>query len=310
MTDRTELSRKAHELRTQEGRSWEYIGGFLGVHRKTAKRLADEFLKETPSSDAITVGFSSFPPTIGGNDISLERFQPIHVYGDAVLTCDWHVPLHDPRMVNSLLEIAHAKNMKKLVIAGDFFNQDATSQYLPHQREAKLEREREDAIEIFTALLQVFDEVIFTSGNHDYRLVKFWNHTLDFEYLVRWMLEPVGQIALDKITISYLDYLIYHPSHDRDIYVCHPENFSSQPLNIARSLVPKYNMSVLTAHSHHFAQGVAADGKHLVFDGGGLFSLNKTEYIKRTNRHHVWAQGFYVFQDGIAQAYSPLYGNM
>ena len=300
--ERNELRRKAHDLASQNC-SWTHIGSVLGVHRTTAKRLAEEFLEAVPEEP---VGY----PVVSGNNISLDRFQPMHVYGDAVISCDWHIPLHDPGMVNSLIRLAYEQKIKKLVIAGDLFNMDSTSQYLPHQREANLTVERADATEIMDALLDVFEEIDLSSGNHDFRLVKFWNHTLDFDYLVRWMLADLGEAKLARLNVSYLDYLIYHPSPDHSIYVCHPENFSNAPLTVARSLVPKYGMSVLTAHSHHFAQGVALDGRNLVFDGGGLFSLEKTEYIKRTNKHHFWAPGFHVFKDGVAYPYSPLYRNL
>jgi predicted phosphodiesterase len=302
------LQKEAYSLKSaSSSATWSSIGETLEVSPKVAKKLVQEY-----TASSLSIMTPTGAPVIAGNDIELARFQPLHVYGNAVLSCDWHVPLHDPHMVNKLLELAYTKGLKQLIIAGDFFNMDSVSQYLPHQPEANIVRERNDGREIFEAIFEVFDRVVLSMGNHDFRIAKFWGHTLDFEYLMKWLLEGMDPVKLSKLEVSYLDHLIYHPTADDkdNIYVCHPENFSSSPLTIARALVPKFNMGVLTAHSHHFAQGIAADGQHLVFDGGGLFSLNKTEYIRRTNRHHRWTPGFHVFEDGIAQAYSPVYRNL
>lgn len=285
-----ENQRSAYELREQRGLTWEKIGDTLGVSRHTAKRLYDQYI-----------------PIV--NSYPIKRFEPIHVYGDAVISCDWHVPLHSPTMVNHLLEKASHHDMKQLVIAGDLFNMDTFSHFLPHQPEAKFELEREEATKLIDAALDVFDEVIISWGNHDFRLVRFLGFELGFEYLIRWVLAELGEEKLSRVVVTDLDYLLYHPG-PVDIRLCHQKNFSKIPLTVPRQLAQKYHMSCLAAHSHHFAQGVALDGENLIFEGGGLFDRTRTEYVQRTTLHHQWVQGFYIWEDGVCHPYSPIYNNL
>lgn len=294
----TDTIKVAYELRSM-GLTWEEVGRELEVSRKTARRLYDKHIVNV-------IG----PPQVVANYIEIpKRFEPIHVYGDAVISCDWHVPLHSTRMVNSLLDKAYEMDIKQLVIAGDLFNMDNFSHYKPYQPEASFEFEREQAIHLLNTALEVFETITICWGNHDFRIVKFLDFKVSFEYCLRWCLEALGPEKHARINISDLDHLVYHPGF-YDIRLCHQENFSKVPLTVPRQLVPKYEMSVLSAHSHHFAQGVALDGHNLIFEGGGLFSPEITQYIKRTNTHHKWVQGYYVWKDGICHPFSPIYHNV
>lgn len=295
MNNRELAREKAFELRNK-GLTWEYIGSVLEVSRKTAKRLFDEYVNEEKKEEVI-------------GPLLLERFNPLQIYGDCMVTCDWHVPLHSPRLVNKLFEIAYKNDIKKLIIGGDFFNMDHASSYLPHQPEAGFKREREEGTNIIDAALDVFDDIYFSWGNHDYRIVKLWGYKHSFTAAMNWVLEDLGD-KLDRVHFTDLDYVEYYPVKGQKIRICHPVNFSTAPLTVARGLVPKYLCDVMTAHSHHFAQGVALDGVHRVYDGGGLFEPKITEYVQKTNKFHHWVQGFHMFKDGLCHPYSPVYGNL
>lgn len=288
---------KVIELKNQ-GYSFNYIGGLLGLDKRTVKKWYED-----------TASVKGLQQVVIQHPFSYDRFEPLHVQGDAIITSDWHVPLHNPDLINKMIEVAGANNIKQLIIAGDFFNLDGFSTYAPHQPEAAFEIERAEALHIMGILLDVFDDIYFSWGNHDHRIARFLNFKLSFEYCMKWILADLGEERLSKIHFSDLDHLMYHTS-ERDFRVCHPPHFSAVPLTVPRKLAQKYGCSIMTAHSHHCAMGVALDGWNLVIDTGGFYDKRKTEYIQRTTTHHEWVPGFVLFKNEAPTLYSPLFNNM
>ena len=50
--------------------------------------------------------------------------QRVTIYGDCIVTSDWHVPYLDLSLAEKVLEVARKNKIKKIVIAGDFLNLD------------------------------------------------------------------------------------------------------------------------------------------------------------------------------------------
>lgn len=275
----------------------------------------DEALEDFPEVEPLDIHVDT--PWIPHNKGPIERFEPLTVVGDAIVTCDFHIPLHDPILINTMINVARIHKIKKLIIGGDYYNMETFSSFLPYQPEAALDIERYDGTYIMKALLQTFDEIIFIWGNHDFRLTRKLGFKRSFEECMRWMLSDLTEKEMKKIKFSELDYMYYYPEPKTDIVlpfgrkfrICHPRNFSSVPLTVGRKLAQKYNCSIITAHSHHFAIGVAPNGVDLVLEGGGFFDKDRTEYIQRTTNHHEWVQGFTMFKDGLPTLISPAIGN-
>ena len=241
---------------------------------------------------------------------SFERFQPIVIKGgDLIAMPDWHIPLHDPHIINAMIKVAIEHNIKRLVIYGDYFNLDSFSHFLPHQAEAELQIERKMGVAIMEKLLDVFDEVIMSWGNHEHRMARSLDFKMSFVDCMLFLFRELDPEKLKRIKISELDYVMYE-TELRDVRFCHQTNFSKIPLTVPRQLAMKHHCTVVCGHSHHFAMGVALDGVNLIMEGGGAFDKAKIEYIKKTNTHHEWAQGFYMFKEGVPFPFAPVLGNL
>lgn len=306
---------EVHRLRNQEDLTWEVIGARLGFSARTAARRYETYLdleqppvEELLDDEQFSVSVTS--DYVPEDKEPLDRFKPLKVYGDCMVTMDYHIPLHDAPLINEMIRVAKDQQHNQLIIAGDYWNMDTFSSFLPHQPEAAWPVERDDGNIIMKTLLRTFDEIYMCWGNHDFRLAKATGFKHSFTECMKWALAGLDSDELSRIHFSDLDYILYYPGDDREYRVCHPRNFSSIPLAVPRQLAPKYDSSIITAHSHHCAMGVAVNGTDLIIDGGGFFDKTRTEYIQKTSKFHEWVPGFVEFVSGIPQLYSPVFGNL
>lgn len=283
-------------LRDIEDRTWTYIGNAVSLDRRTVKKWY-----EAGSNTAVRL-ISEQPI------VDTAQFQPMVADGDMLVTCDWHIPLHDPIMVNNVINKAHEENIKTLVIGGDYWDMTSYSHFAPHQREAPFEVERSTGLEIMDALTDTFDEILVFWGNHDWRFMRINEFKFSFKYGMEMLFQPLGKKKLAKLTFSNLDHM--YLEQFKEFRFNHQTNFSKIPLTVPRTLAQKYHCSIITAHSHHCAMGVALDGENIIIEGGGLFDKKVTEYIQKTTTHHDWVQGYTMFKNGIPTLFSPLFGNI
>lgn len=316
-----EISRVV-SLRDSENKTFKEIGAILGFSERTAKRRYQAgVLAETSTELAATEEFplvdelelpeiTSRVPTLDRGLI--ERFTPLTAEGDAFVISDIHVPLHDARLFNLMLQSAEKANTDQLIINGDYWHQEFASSFLPFQPEANLEAERYHGNVMMKTLLGIFDHVWLTCGNHDFRLVKKTGFRYSFQECMDWMFVALTDEERSRLYITSLDYMYYWPTEDweQPIRVCHPRNFSVQPLTVSRALAVKYGTHVLTGHSHHLSMGFDQSGTYLIGDTGGFFDPYRTEYIQSTGKGHNWVQGWWEFKDGIPTIKSPLLNNV
>lgn len=277
-----------------------------GILHRSADGLVDTELETFPGEDEIIVKVSS--DFLNEEIAAIERFKPLVREGNAMLTCDFHIPLHDPSLINVLIRAAKKNRIKSLIIAGDFFNMDEFSSYPPVQPEAKFKIERKQGNLVLKTLLRWFDDIDIIWGNHDFRLARSMGYKYSFTECMKWCLSGLTEKEMAKLRFSDLDYMHYYPTPDRKIHICHPSNYSDVPLAVGLKLAKKYSCGVYTAHSHHCAIGVAPNGSDLIIEGGGFFDKTRTEYIQRTTYNHEWIQGFFFFKDGIPHMVSPVTG--
>ncbi len=267
----------------------------IGVSEATIRRVLAK------SENQVAVPDSKFDLGIV-DDIVLDK--PITHIGEAIITADWHFPLFSPTLGNQVLEIAKTNNIKTLVIGGDLFNMDALSRFEPKQESADLWKEIQVTLDCMSVLVDYFDKIYIIKGNHDERLSKALGFKLQFKQAIRLVLDDLGDKALEKIEISNLDHMWIRPEiipPYREVstiswYVCHPTTYTQVALAKTRLLADKLNTNVITAHSHHFAQGWARDGKKIVAEVGGLFDSTKTEYLASSTSYPQWVNGFMWLQ--------------
>lgn len=221
------------------------------------------------------------------------------------ITADWHIPLYDPDYVNRFIEDARDLGAKDLILAGDFFNFDALSQYFPKQDNANMQKELEEAHLVMRTLLESFDNLVYVWGNHDARLHKALGFAIQFREAMKLVFGELGSEALGRIHFTNLDHIWLGGEDENRWYICHPANYTRVPLSTARALATKYNANVVTAHSHHCAVGYSIDGSRVVAEIGGLFDRRKTGYLQRSTTFPTWTQGYGFLTDGVLTVRSP-----
>jgi hypothetical protein len=248
---------------------------------------------------------------------------------NAMVTADWHIPVFDPFLTNQMILEAQARNIKTLVIAGDYFNFDALSQYDPKQETAGLDRELAEGLAVMRVLDRTFDRIIYVWGNHDVRMHRALGYKTQFKSAMQMTFGALGLELLSKIEFTNLDHIwlvLGEPDFEEEDengqarelydryrpekrwYICHPQAYSSIPLSGARRLVSKHNANVVTAHSHHCAIGFGPDGVLQAVEAGGLFDRKKTAYLKRSTTFPTWQQGYGFLLGGRFHLRSPLWG--
>jgi hypothetical protein len=209
--------------------------------------------------------------------------------GDFVLTSDWHVPYHDADICNKMIAMAHKFDLNRLIIAGDFFNQDAFSHYLSMDA-IDFGEEKAIATDIMEKLCLSFDEIYILTGNHDIRLLKMLSFKLRIEDVWKMVTTEIGR----QIKISEYPYLKINDKW----HITHPKNFSVMPTSVARRMNHKYQQSVGVAHGHQMGITYSPSGKEVLFDTGGMFDQEKIEYSRMNDTtHSEWQTGFNIIKN-------------
>jgi len=223
--------------------------------------------------------------------------------GDWMLTSDWHLPIVDYSLVDRMVNDAIKLGVKNLCIAGDWFNFDALSDYMPKQSDAALPRELQDSNRLMDWLLDVFEVIVITLANHDVRLVKTLGYRMRFDHSMRVCFYDVPLEKMARVKITNLDYVIIDSAGEK-WRVCHSNSYSKNQLVHPSQFAEKYRMNVASGHRHHHAIGFSTSG-YRVLELGGLFDTARTEYLQRwTNSFPRWQPGYSALIEG--RVYCPM----
>lgn len=209
--------------------------------------------------------------------------------GDFVITSDWHIPYYDADACNKMVAIAERMDVSKIIIAGDFFNQDAFSHYV-NNNVVDFGTEAATATEVLDKLCTAFDEIYITTGNHDIRILKLLTYRLQSREFWKMISTEIGR----QIKVSDYPYLRLNDKW----HITHPQNFSVQPTSVARKMNHKYQMSVGVAHGHQMGVTYSPSGGDVLFDTGGMFDQDKIEYSRMCDTtHSEWQTGFSIIKN-------------
>lgn len=220
--------------------------------------------------------------------------------GAGAVTADWHHPLANYDLINSFLDHAVEVGATNwLVVAGDWFNIDALSAFdFKDEQNAGLEQEMYGSNITMKRVLQVFDKVYLSWGNHDARVHKSLGYKVSFARAMKMMFADIDTELFEKVSLSNLDH-IYIDTPNGPYMVCHPAAYTSVPLTSARKLASKELCHVITGHSHHTAVGHDPSGSFVCAEVGGFFDADKTKYLQRTTTFPKWQNGYgFIDSDG------------
>lgn len=228
-------------------------------------------------------------------DVVMEKPLVIDVrkQGPGAVTADWHHPLANYDLINSFIDHAVSIGATNwLLVAGDWFNIDALSQFdFKDDSGANLMRETYASNLTMEKLLTVFDKVYLSWGNHDARVHKALGYKVSFARAMRMMFADLDQELFERIELSNLDYVRIETPNG-PYTVCHPKTYNSMPLSTARKLASTQLTHIITGHSHHTAVGHDPSGEFVCAEIGGFFDAAKTKYLQRTTTFPKWQNGY------------------
>jgi len=215
------------------------------------------------------------------------------------VTADWHHPLTNYGLVNTFID--HARDIEAtnwLLVAGDWFNLDALSAFDFKQPTADMESELYGSTETMDRVLDSFDEVILSWGNHDARVHKALGYKVPFAQAMQMMFYDLDRSKLDRIRFTNLDN-VWIDTPRGPYCVAHPKSYSSIPLTAARRMASKHLAHIITGHSHHTALGHDVSGTFVCAEIGGFFDAAKTGYLQRSTTFPCWQNGWgFIDRDG------------
>lgn len=221
-----------------------------------------------------------------------EMGKPLHIEGDAMVIGDIHVPTTDYDFAQLVGAVAKTHKIKKLIIAGDFFNMDIFSSYPQITRVATWEQEKEASKQLIDEWLLWFDSIDILMGNHDRRLQKFTMGHLSDKDVFAHLLHS------DKVNSSNWGWCTLQ-SGDKLWRITHPKNYSINQLTVADVLASKFQQNIISHHEHHLAKGWDRHKRYVIINNGGLFDEEKMAYVVMDDsKHSGMAKGFTMIKNG------------
>jgi predicted phosphodiesterase len=158
---------------------------------------------------------------------------------------DLHVPCHDKAWIETVVNYALSKNIRRLLIAGDLLDLAQFAKW-PGPTDYNVEMEMDLAEKVLKWLKQYFTQIDIVLGNHDRRFAK----KLD------------NQISPTAMMSKWFAGLAKVHHHDHALVgntwlVSHPGTYSRVPTKPAYDMCAVYGKNVAVAHTHKL--GMARD---------------------------------------------------
>jgi hypothetical protein len=200
---------------------------------------------------------------------------------------------YDFAVLPALVARKYHQRPRNLIIAGDMFNMDAFSQYPAIVKLPDWKHEKEAARAILHLYLEVFDDIWFLSGNHEYRRLKALQGEDDIQDIIQSVLPT------PRIKATVFDRMTVETTTTGTWTVCHGGSYSRNQLVTGDTLAQKFQTHVISHHEHHLAQGWDKYKRYMIINNGGLFDQNKMAYtqLASTNNPNM-ANGFSCFVGG------------
>lgn len=209
---------------------------------------------------------------------------------DYMISCDYHAPYHNQAWVNRLLSIADRFQIKRHIIVGDLFDMDFAKKWYTDES-SSLDDEIKETRPVIKAL-DYFNKNHLVQGNHETRIGRLTDAKIQARHLFTMF---GGDIWLKKFEYSTYDKIYI----GKDWMLVHPKSYSQVSPQVARRLAEKYHRHIINSHGHLLGLSYDRSGKFLTIDLGGMFHIEKVEYInKHTTTHPTWKNGFGMLRNG------------
>lgn len=222
--------------------------------------------------------------------------------GDWIIAGDIHLNTMNRLWAQQPLAIAkrHLKGKRRMLLAGDFLNMDAFSNYESDVASHAFSTEVAAGRDFLDMYLEVFDELWILLGNHDRRPGKRTKGTIKAE-MVYQMIAPFS----DRAHVSSWGWATIQ-AHTGTWRVTHGSNYSVNTLAVASNLAQKFQQHIIGHHQHHLAVGFDRYKRYLIIDNGGLFLEDHLLYTRLDdNTMPRMVNGFTMLKDGYPTVFGP-----
>lgn len=227
-------------------------------------------------------------------------------FDDCVVFADVQIPHTRDEWVDLVCEVGKRHlpaGQRKAIIAGDLLNMDAFSGYDPETNLPSLGQEVAAARQFWRDILNVYDEVWWFWGNHEYRATRKTRAQIEPFLLAELVLGKMNDDS--RVHVSHWGYAYLDTSMDNWL-LAHGKNYSVQTLNVAEWLSWKYQRNVVSFHEHHLGRGYDRFGNFQIINGGGLFNYDDMPYAQiHASKSPAMVNGFVLFKDGYPHVLGP-----
>jgi UDP-2,3-diacylglucosamine pyrophosphatase LpxH len=219
-----------------------------------------------------------------------------------MILADVHLPRHDEKFLAQAFERAYNEKVGAIVFLGDLMDNPTWSSWGRDDWSDNYERELTICEAIVRCALDAAPYVYWSMGNHEARVLRKMEAQISLRHLA---LLAGLQDAMDSTRLIVSD----HPTleaFDGTWMLTHPATYGTQPLVKPGLIATRFQKNIISAHAHHYAQGMDQTGTFQVIESGGLFKPEYHAYIqRRVTPHRAWVQGYWILDNGNPQGYRP-----
>ena len=213
---------------------------------------------------------------------------------ECLVASDFHVPGESTEAVEKLIDYAIKNKIKHLIIAGDYWHQDAVSRWALKDQSMPLDEEIERGVALINRLTK-YMSLYFVKGNHDTRLCEALSFKLSFPM---WMRSLVSEKYNKTVFVTDFDYM-FLKSNDVSFRICHPRMYSRIKTSTVSNIAHDLHENVIMGHQHYFSMTTNKTGKYICMDSGCMCDITRFLYKNAsTSRCPEWENGFIHIKGG------------
>ena len=218
--------------------------------------------------------------------------------GDFIIVGDVQLPTTDWDFAAKVPLVAKKFKIKNLIIAGDFINADAFSDYPDTERLPAFMEEIRAGRQLLDSWDGAFKNIYYLMGNHEVRFMRWSEGQLGAEVL--------GNMLHNSKLRAYNATRAVVRSGKELWRVTHQDSYRKNTGSVGQELAHKYQMNVITHHEH--AVGILRDkfDHFTIVSNGGLHREEAMHYVQQydTVRKRM-SQSFVLLRRGIAHLLTP-----
>ena len=235
-----------------------------------------------------------------GGYVPTDVSQQLHIKEQRILIgSDVHVPYHDLHTVAKFFATAEMLRVDAIVFLGDLLDNPTFSTWGNEDLNTNFDTELEQVETILEIAAEYAPRIYWSSGNHEVRWMRKMSYQGGMRRLAmlaggQKLMEAGRLIVSDNPTLTY----------GADWMLTHPKQYGKVPLVVPGKIADRFQKNVVSAHAHHWGQGVSDSGKYTVIESGGLFEPRYVRYVQwQVTDHRAWVKGFVGLDHGVPTMY-------